>query len=73
MGRILKRLLDIKLPRGRSAFLWGPRRVGKTYWIRQNFPEAPLIDLLKSDVYAEYAAGPLGFGSDLGQHVIRSL
>ena len=58
MGRIVKRLLDIKLPRGRSAFLWGPRRVGKSYWIRQNFPEAPLVDLLKSDVYAEYASRP---------------
>ncbi len=58
MGRIVKRLLDIKLPRGRSAFLWGPRRVGKSYWIGQNFPEAPLVDLLKSDVYAEYASRP---------------
>ena len=58
MGRIVKRLLDIKLPRGRSAFLSGPRRVGKSYWIRQNFPEAPLVDLLKSDVYAEYASRP---------------
>ena len=32
--------------------------MGKSYWIRQNFPEAPLVDLLKSDVYAEYASRP---------------
>jgi len=58
MSAITKRLLSISLPRGKSAFLWGPRRVGKSYWLRQNFPEAPLIDLLKSDVYAEYASRP---------------
>lgn len=31
--KIIKRLLQINLPRGKSAFLWGPRKVGKTYWI----------------------------------------
>src|SRR5437867_2997631 len=58
MGEIIKRLLDLRLPPGQSAFLWGPRRVGKSYWVRQNFPRAPLIDLLKSDVFAEYAGRP---------------
>ena len=37
---------------------WGPRRVGKSYWIRQQLPTAPLVDLLQSDVYGEYAARP---------------
>ena len=58
MGRIIKRLLDLRLPKGRSAFLWGPRRVGKSYWIRQHHRTAPLVDLLQSDVYAEYAGRP---------------
>ena len=58
MGKILRRLLDLRLPRGRSAFLWGPRRVGKSYWIRENHGTAPIIDLLKSDVFAEYASRP---------------
>jgi predicted AAA+ superfamily ATPase len=55
---IVRRLLDLKLPRGRSAFLWGPRRTGKSYWIREHLTQAPLIDLLQSDVYGEYAARP---------------
>jgi len=58
------------LPHGQSAFLWGPRRVGKSYWIREHHPNAPLIDLLQSDVYAEYASRPAllreRFGA--GQH-----
>ena len=58
MGQVIKRILDLRLPKGRSAFLWGPRRVGKSYWIRQQLPTAPLVDLLKSDVYGEYAARP---------------
>jgi predicted AAA+ superfamily ATPase len=58
VGRIIRRLLDLRLPRGQSAFLWGPRRVGKTYWIRQHHATAPIIDLLKSDEYAEYASRP---------------
>jgi predicted AAA+ superfamily ATPase len=58
VGIIVKRLLEITLPPRQSAFLWGPRRVGKSYWLRQHYPEAPLIDLLKTDVFAEYATRP---------------
>lgn len=58
MGRIFKRLLDLELPAKRSAFLWGPRRVGKSHWVTATFPDAVLIDLLKSDVFGEYASRP---------------
>lgn len=58
MGNIVRRLLDVSLPPHQSAFLCGPRRVGKSYWIRQNYPHAPLVDLLQTDVFAEYAARP---------------
>ena len=45
------------MPEGRSAFLWGPRKTGKTFWIRNRFarPEDHVIDLLQTDVFAEYA------------------
>ena len=55
---ILSRLLDISLPQGKSAFLWGPRKVGKTYWIREHLKEATVIDLLKTEVFAEYVSRP---------------
>jgi predicted AAA+ superfamily ATPase len=41
-----------------SVFLWGPRKTGKSFWIKQHLPEAPVIDLLKTDTLAEYAARP---------------
>src|SRR5262245_16500868 len=58
MRSIVKRAFELDLPRGRSAFLWGPRRVGKSYWVREHHANAPIIDLLKSDVYADYASRP---------------
>lgn len=58
MGKIIKRLLELNLPTGRSAFLWGPRKVGKSYWIRHHLPEAKLIDLLKTDVFADFVSRP---------------
>lgn len=61
MRKIVKRLLEIQLPAGRSAFLWGPRKVGKSYWIHHQLlgsREARVIDLLETDTFAEYAARP---------------
>ena len=33
ISQMLPRLLDIKLPKGQSAFLWGPRKTGKTTFL----------------------------------------
>ncbi len=58
MGRIIKRRLDLPDLTRHSVFLWGPRRSGKSFWIRQHLPDAPLIDLLQTDTLAEYASRP---------------
>lgn len=58
MRKIVRRLLSLDLPQGRSVFLWGPRKVGKSYWIAHHLPDAPVIDLLKTDTFAQYAARP---------------
>ena len=55
---ILTQKIDIQLPAGKSCFLWGPRKVGKSYWIRQHLKDIKLIDLLQTDVFADYAARP---------------
>jgi len=58
--QIVRRLLQIDLPPDRSAFLWGPRKVGKTHWLHHHFiePGDRVIDLLETDTFAEYAARP---------------
>lgn len=56
--KILKRLLNIDLPKGKSAFLWGPRKVGKTYWIHHFLKDAIVIDLLETDIFVDYNTRP---------------
>ncbi len=55
---ILKRQIDLDLPKGKSCFLWGPRKAGKSYWIRHHLKDAALIDLLQTDVFSDYASRP---------------
>jgi predicted AAA+ superfamily ATPase len=58
MRHVVERKLAIRLPAGRSAFLWGPRKTGKTFWLAKTFPNEVRIDLLQTDVFGEYAARP---------------
>ena len=58
MGKIISRLLSLPDLARHSVLLWGPRRTGKSYWIHHNLPDAPLIDLLQTDTFAEYASRP---------------
>ena len=58
MGNIISRALALPDLSKHSVFLWGPRRTGKSFWIRTHLPKAPLLDLLQTDTFAEYAARP---------------
>ena len=52
------RLLAINLPKSRSAFLWGPRKVGKSHWIKHHLSDTIIIDLLKTTEFADYVSKP---------------
>jgi len=41
-----------------TFFLWGPRQTGKTTLLRQEYPNAFWIDLLKADHYRRYLTRP---------------
>ncbi len=58
MTKTLPRLLKIKLPKGQSAFLWGPRKTGKTTFLRQTFPDSLSYDLLQTDLFLEFVKRP---------------
>ena len=55
---MIQRALEPPPLRGRSLFLWGPRKTGKSSWLRRQFPDAVLVDLLQTDVFAEYTTRP---------------
>lgn len=50
----------------RSFFLFGPRGSGKTTWVRQALPKAPLIDLRDERLFRELASTPGLFAAKLG-------
>lgn len=54
----LKRILDMKLPRKQSAFLWGARRTGKTTYLKEKFPNSLVYDFLKTDLFFEISKNP---------------
>lgn len=55
MEIIIPRLID---PPRQSFFLFGPRGTGKTTWLKANFPQALLLDLLEADTFRLYSAKP---------------
>lgn len=56
--RDIKRILDIKLPERQSAFLWGPRKTGKTSYLKKHFPDSLIYDFLKTDLFIEMSKNP---------------
>lgn len=52
------RLLNMQLPKGQSAFLWGARQTGKSTYLALHYPLAHYFNLLKSDVFIELSKSP---------------
>lgn len=55
---MIKRYLRLELPEGQSAFLWGPRKTGKTTFLREAFPDSLAFDLLRTDLYLDFVRRP---------------
>jgi uncharacterized protein len=54
----IKRIIRIKLPKGKSAFLWGPRKTGKTSFLKETFPNSLIFDLLQTDLFLDFTRRP---------------
>ena len=54
----IKRILNIKLPKNQSAFLWGARKTGKTTYLKEHFPGSIVYDFLKTDLFFEISKNP---------------
>ncbi|HZD05723.1 MAG TPA: DUF4143 domain-containing protein [Longimicrobiales bacterium] len=52
------RRLQIDLPKGQSAFLWGPRKTGKSTFLAGMFPGSVVFDFLKTDVMLDFTRRP---------------
>lgn len=54
----INRCLKMNLSQGKSAFLWGPRKTGKSTFLRQNFPNSLYFDFLEHDLYLDLVKRP---------------
>lgn len=61
----IKRYLDLSLPIGQSAFLWGPRKAGKSTYLKERFPQSPYYDLLDTSVYLNFLEAPYALRQEL--------
>ena len=52
------RVLRIELPPRQSAFLWGPRKSGKSTLLRQRFPGSVRFDLLDTRLLLDFTRAP---------------
>jgi len=54
----VKRILTIDLPPRKSAFLWGPRKTGKSTYLLEKFPQSVVYDFLQTDLFLEFSKRP---------------
>lgn len=56
---IIQRLLNLPgLLKRKSYFLFGPRATGKSFLVRQQLKDIPVINLLRSDLFLRLSANP---------------
>lgn len=62
---MFERQLDLTLPPGQSAFLWGARKTGKSTYLKSRFPNSVYYDFLKYDVLTRYLTHPESFREEI--------
>jgi predicted AAA+ superfamily ATPase len=55
---LFRRTLKIELPAQQSTFLWGPRKTGKSTFLKEQFPNSLVYDFLKTDLFFEITKNP---------------
>ena len=63
--KTIPRGLRLHLPRGQSAFLWGPRKTGKTTLLEEQFPDSRRYDLLETDTFLRLSKEPFRLREEL--------
>ena len=55
---MIRRILELDLPPKQSAFLWGPRKSGKSTYLKERFPHSLVFDFLNTDLVLEFSKRP---------------
>ncbi|MBX3026835.1 AAA family ATPase [bacterium] len=70
---MFKRSLQLPAPGRETFFLWGPRQAGKTTRLREVYPEAMWIDLLRAEDYRRYLQNPERRREELRQRPVAQV
>ena len=54
----ISRALKMDIPPRQSAFLWGPRKTGKTTYLKNKYPKSVIYDFLQTDLFLEISKRP---------------
>ncbi|MCX7040108.1 MAG: AAA family ATPase [Spirochaetes bacterium] len=73
MKQTVKRLLDIALPEHQSVFLWGPRKTGKSTYLKMAFPDSIVFDFLRTELVIELSKRPSAIREQLLSRPRREL
>jgi predicted AAA+ superfamily ATPase len=65
---MIRRHLTLPEPGTETFFLWGPRQTGKTTLLRQTYPKAIWIDLLKAEEFRRYLQHPEWLRTELSEN-----
>ncbi len=65
------RLISLPKKTRRSLFLWGPRQVGKSTWLKHTYPHSLWIDLLKADEFLRFTRDPTILRTELQPQMVH--
>jgi len=65
---MITRQLSLPAAGTETFFLWGPRQTGKTTLLRETYPDAYWVDLLKAEEYRRYLERPELLRQELQTH-----
>jgi predicted AAA+ superfamily ATPase len=54
----INRIINLNLPSGQSAFFWGPRKTGKSTYLKKHFRDSIVYDFLNTDLFLEFSKRP---------------
>ncbi len=57
-NRVLNREFAPKIPKGKSVFIWGARKTGKTSYLKKHYPDSKYFDLLNTELFIKYTEKP---------------
>lgn len=54
----LNRIFSPKIPKGKTVFIWGARKTGKTSYLKKTYPDSKYFDLLNTELFIKYTEKP---------------